>query len=445
MQLEKRFLNFITHNDLFEKDDRILVAISGGTDSSTLLHLMVSCGYNVAIAHCNFSLRGSESDGDERFVRDLQRHYQIDGYYVRFDTEREAEKAGESIQMAARRLRYDWFKHICNDEGFQYIAIAHNADDVAETFFLNLTRGTGIKGLTGIKPKTGRIVRPLLFATRQEIDCYAQQQGLDHREDSSNAKDKYARNRIRLNVVPELKHINPSFSQTMLDNIARLQMVDNLVTQEVNSFKQEAVTTLDKEIHIDIDKLRSNRNAKLLLYELLHEYGFNSTQTNGIAASIESGESGSLFEGHSYQLLRDRARLILRPIPSKEGDELYTIKAETTTISQPIKLELEQICVSETFEIERSRTIAYLDIDKIEFPLILRKWKTGDEFHPIGMSGRKKLSDYFIDQKMSIYDKEKQWLLCTGTEVAWVVGRRLDERYKVTSGTTKVLCIRICE
>jgi tRNA(Ile)-lysidine synthase len=443
MPLATRFRSFVAQNELLDKDDRILVAISGGIDSTTLLHLLVAEGYTVAIAHCNFGLRADESDGDERHVRALQQRHQLDGFYVRFDTEREAQKAGESIQMAARRLRYEWFMRLCNTEGYQYIAIAHNADDVAETFFLNLTRGTGLKGLTGIKPKTGRVVRPLLFATRHEIEEYARQHGIEFREDSTNAKDKYARNRIRHNVVPQLKLINPSFAQTMLDNIARLQQVEDLVTQAVNRFRADAVTATPHQIRISIRQLRCNRNASLLLYEFLCEYGFNSSQTEGIIHSIESGESGRQFVSPSHLLLRDRDHLILTPTPKGKADDIYQIETDCSSISSPITLKFDAISTSKSFQIDKRSTAACLDLAKLRFPLTLRRWQSGDEFVPLGMKGTKKLSDFFIDQKLSIIDKENQWLLCSGTDIVWVVGHRIDDRYKLTPQTSTAYIVSL--
>ena len=443
MPLASRFHSFVAHNELFDKDDRILVAISGGIDSTTLLHLLVSEGYTVAIAHCNFGLRGEESDGDERHVRSLQQRFAIEGYYIRFDTEREAEQAGESIQMAARRLRYEWFKQLCNTENYQYIAIAHNADDVAETFFLNLTRGTGIKGLTGIKPKTGRVVRPLLFAPRCEIEEYARLHQIEFREDSSNAKDKYARNRIRLNVIPELKIINPSFNQTMLDNISRLQLVEDLVTQEVNNFKRDAVAATADELRISIRKLKFNRNTSLLLYEFLCEYGFNSTQTEGIIHSVESGESGRQFLSPSHLLVRDRDHLILTPIKKGKADEVYQVDAYCGSITSPIKLKFDILDTSKSFQIDKRPTTACLDLGKLRFPLTLRRWESGDEFVPLGMKGTKKLSDFFIDQKLSIIDKENQWLLCSGNDIVWIVGRRIDDRYKLTPQTESAYIVSL--
>lgn len=441
MPLTTRLSQYISQNELFDQDDKLLVAVSGGIDSTTLLHLLAEGGYKVAIAHCNFGLRGEESDGDEALVRRLQSQYGIKGYYILFDTEKEAANAGESIQMAARRLRYNWFNQLCNEKGYRYIAIAHNADDVAETFFLNLARGTGLKGLTGIKPKTGRVVRPLLFATRQEIVEYANFCKIEHREDSTNAKDKYARNRIRLNVVPELKKINPGFNHTMLENISRLQMVEDLVTQEVNTFKQNAVTATPTAQHISIAKLLENKNSKLLLYEFLCFYGFNSSQLDAIFKSIESGVSGSRFFGRDHILLRDRDELILYATNQEQTAGYYQIHTDTTSIDSPISLKLESIEKVPETTFSKLNSVAYLDYERLHFPLILRKWQNGDEFTPFGMKGRKKLSDFFIDQKMSIHEKENQWLLCSGNDVVWVVGRRSDDRYKVTEETQNILRI----
>jgi tRNA(Ile)-lysidine synthase len=445
MPLKYRLETYISQNELFEKDDRILVAVSGGIDSTALLHILAHSGYEIAIAHCNFNLRGEESDEDEKFVKQLQRNLKVDGYYIHFDTENEATKAGESIQMAARRLRYDWFKHICNTENYQYIAIAHNADDVAETFMLNLTRGTGIRGLTGIKPKSGRVVRPLLFATRKEIEAYAKHHAIEHREDSSNVKDKYARNRIRLNVIPQLREINPSFSQTMLENIARLQQVEELVNAQINDFKRDLVAFDKGEARIDIRKLKFNRNASLLLYEFLAEYGFNGSQTQDIVACIEDGEPGSTFRTDKHILVRDRNHLIITATPTETKEEEFCISEENCSINRPIKLLISKEKRTESFKIERSSQIAQLDFDKLEFPLILRKWQNGDEFHPLGMVGKKKLSDFFIDEKMSILEKSRQWVLCTNRDIVWIVGRRIDNRYKITPATNTVLTLKIEE
>lgn len=441
MPFSNRFLQFIQQNELFDNDDRILVAVSGGIDSTTLLHLLVSNGYKVAIAHCNFRLRGEESDGDEEQVRALAEKHGIKGYYVRFNTEEEASKAGESIQMAARKLRYTWFNLLCNEKSYRYIAIAHNADDVAETFFLNLCRGTGLKGLTGIKAKTGRIVRPLLFATRNEITEYATANHISYREDSSNAKDKYARNRIRLNVVPELKKINPSFSQTMLENITRLQMVEDLITQEVNNFKQNSITYIEDEQRISIRKLGFNRNSKLLLYEYLSFYGFNSNQIDGIFHSIEEGTPGSRFFGREHILLRDREELILYPIRKETEGGFFQIHSDTQSLKIPIKLQIENFECSTNFIPEKNKNVAFLDFERLSFPLTLRKWRNGDEFYPLGMKGKKKLSDFFIDTKTPINEKEQQWILCSGNNIVWVVGKRIDDRYKVTLETQHILKI----
>lgn len=438
MPFTLRLTKFIAEHELFDFEDRVLVAVSGGIDSTTLLDVLVKQGYKVAIAHCNFSLRGDESDGDEQLVRNLQKVYGIRGYYIRFDTEAEAAVAGESIQMAARRLRYSWFNRLCNEECYRYIAIAHNADDVAETFFLNLTRGTGLKGLTGIKPKTGRVVRPLLFAPRKEIVEYALQNGVRYRDDSSNAKDKYARNRIRLNVIPEFKKINPAFNLTMLENIARLQLVEDLITQEVNNFKQDAIVVDGDEQHISIRKLRINRNSKLLLYEYLNFYGFNSSQIDDVFNSIEKGISGRQFFGRGYVLLRDRETLILYPDKKDVSPGFFEIFPDRESLTIPIKLAFEYFTNTHPLLIEKNRSIAMLDYEKLHFPLVLRKWQSGDEFCPLGMKGKKKLSDFFIDQKMSVNEKSNQWLLCSGSDVVWVVGRRIDDRYKISENTQTV-------
>jgi tRNA(Ile)-lysidine synthase len=435
-----QFRSFIRENHLIRKSDKILLTVSGGIDSVVMLDLFIKAGYNCGIAHCNFGLRSAESDEDEDFVRQLAYQYGIRFFYKRFDTEEYAEDQGISIQMAARKLRYDWFEKIRKAQSFNLIATAHNQDDVLETFFINLSRGSGIRGLTGIKVVSGRIIRPLLFAPRSMIETYANEFSISHREDSSNSSEKYIRNKIRHKILPLFEAINPSFRNTLMETIQKLRDAESIYTDEINLRRNEIITEKDDIISISLDRLRELPQRKTYLFEFLSEYHFSPKQIVDIDESVNA-TSGKQFFSTTHRLVKDRSEMIITLI----GDEVYRkfyIPEGTDRIFEPLHLEFIVVENTPGFHIPSEPNIASLDYDLLTFPLLIRKWQSGDYFRPFGMKHRKKLSDFLVDQKISIVDKENQWLLLNNEDIVWVINQRIDERYKISPQTKQILMIK---
>lgn len=434
--MQSRFVDFIHKNSLVSEKDRILLGVSGGIDSMVMLNLFHKSGFDVSVAHCNFSLRGEESDGDEQLVVHECEINGIKLHQVKFETEFYAAKNKLSIQVAARNLRYEWFNSICKEYGYNLIAIAHNRDDVAETVIINLTRGTGIKGLCGIKAKQGVIIRPLLFAGRDEIVRYAALNNIRYREDSSNASVKYTRNRIRHNVIPELEKLNPSAKASIASTALHLQEAWSLVDGYLNQLKQRLVRNEGDKKLISIQELKNEPYSKLFLLEELGEFGFTPDTIEQINESIKS-QSGKVFYSSTHQLLRDREFFILSE--RKESDNsIVKIDSDCTSIDFPIKLSFRIVDNSESFKIPRESSIAVLDFNKLKFPLTLRPWQPGDKFMPLGMDKYKKVSDFLIDQKVSLVEKEQIYVLLSDDKIAWVLGKRLDERFKISLQTKKI-------
>ena len=426
---------------LDKRHDKILLAVSGGVDSTVMANLFYVENFDIAIAHCNFSLRGKASDDDEIFVEQFAKLRNIPFYSIKFDTENFARKQKISIEMAARKLRYEWFESLRLQHNFSKIAIAHNKNDVAETFFLNLTRGTGIRGLLGIAEATETIIRPLLFASREQILYYSHMHNIDFRVDETNSNNTFSRNRIRNSIIPEFEKINPSFLQTMMENIARfsqfykvLQIVKNKVTAEI-------VTIENDKILIDINKLQQTENEHLWLFEMLQQYSFGSERIADICASL-NGESGKKFFSQTHVLLKDRNKLIISELQAVENI-VVEIDENTDEIDTPLYLKIEKI-EKNNAEIEKKTNIAFLNFDKLKFPLILRKWQIGDSFQPFGMYGKKKLSDYFIDKKLSQFEKDRQYVLTSDEKIVWLVNHRIDEKFKIDENCKIILKIT-CE
>ncbi len=434
------FRDFIRSNMLCQPSDRILLAVSGGIDSMVLLHLFFASGYKAGIAHCNFHLRYSESDGDEGFVKSAAENMGADFYRQDFDTEQSARESGISVQMAARNLRYRWFEEIRSTHGYDYIATAHNQDDMIETFFINLTRGTGIRGLTGIPLKTGRIVRPLLFASRESIADYAAEHHISFREDSSNASDKYLRNRLRHHLIPMMEEENPSFRTALMETMLRLSETEKLYQQELVQLKQRLMRKEGDRIKINIRALSVHEARKSILFEILSEYDFSAQAMEDIIHGLE-GPSGKQFLSATHRIVKDREDLIITPLVSKE-EHRYYLEREAGRITEPLGLEWMVVDHTDTFHIPKDPKIACLDLQKLHFPLILRHWQTGDYFQPLGMKGMKKISDFLIDIKVSLPDKERTWLLSSGSEIAWVIGHRIDNRFKVRPDTRQILMMK---
>ncbi|WP_029905029.1 tRNA lysidine(34) synthetase TilS [Prevotella sp. 10(H)] len=427
---------YIIENELLSGGEKIIVGVSGGADSVALLDILHSFKLDCVVAHCNFHLRGEESNRDAFFVEELCKRYNLKYERIDFDTETHAEINSISIEMAARELRYNWFEQIRIIHMADKIAVAHHRDDSVETILLNLVRGTGIRGLTGIAPKNGNIIRPLLCLSRKEIIEYLKDRKLSFVEDSTNNEDLYARNKIRLNILPELETINPSVKESIAKTAEHLSQVSNIY----HLYMAQVKTNIFSENKININMLIQYIEPEAILFELLSPYGFNSATVRQIFESIIS-QSGKIFYSETHELLKDRGFLILKE-KKAISIESYTIHADEKELIHPLHLKLESISADKDFSIEKNADILYLDMDKIKFPLVLRKWKQGDWFIPFGMKGKKKVSDYFSDNKFSLFDKEAAWLLCSGdNNILWIVGYRSDERFKITDDTTKILKI----
>lgn len=439
--MQTDFQIFIDSNKLCNKSDRILLGISGGIDSICMFHLFRQLEFPIGIAHCNFQLRDDESEQDEIFVRNLANEYDIPFFSTRFETKEIAESEGISIQMAARDLRYDWFEETRNKYDYDYIAIAHNRDDIIETFLINLTRGSGIKGFTGIKSKSGKIIRPLLFASRNEIEEYLNKNSFVYREDSSNISVKYSRNLIRHEIIPLFEKINPRFRETIIENISRLKDTEKVYLDNISKTRESVVREENQRILLNLEKLKQLNPLSNFLYEILKPFGFSSSQVTDIIESL-NGISGKRFFSLTHRLIKDRTDLIIEEI-SSINEKYYYIDIDTDSIEYPVKLNFSKFELNNDFEIIKSNKIGLFDLDKIEFPLVLRKWKKGDYFMPLGMKNLKKVSDFFIDSKLSLSDKENTWILESGNKIIWIVGYRIDERFKVTNITKNILKIEL--
>lgn len=441
--MEQKFKKFIESNQLCLTTDRILLGVSGGIDSICMFHLFRELNYAIAIAHCNFQLRGSESDLDEEFVQDLAEQFDIPFFSQKFDTVEVSERQGISIQMAARDLRYEWFEEIRDTYNYNYIGIAHNSDDVVETFLINLSRGSGIKGFSGIKPKTGKIIRPILFASRHEIERFIDENNYAYREDSSNQSTKYSRNLVRHEIIPLFEKINPNFRSTVIENISKLKDTEEIYLKHITNIKETLIREKDGYLLIGLEKLSELNPLETILFELIKPFGFSAAQVKDIIKSFDS-IPGKQFHSATHRIIRDREDLIIEELSSMHANNYY-IDSQADIIENPIKLKITTTQIDDDFEIDKSRNIGYFDMDNIEFPLVLRKWEKGDYFMPLGMKNLKKLSDFFIDSKLSIAEKEKVWILESLNKIIWVMGYRIDERFKVNTTTKNLLIVEIVE
>ena len=442
MFLLEEFDKYISDNQLFTHEDKVLLTVSGGVDSMVLMALTAAAGYRFGVAHCNFQLRGAESDEDELLVEREARRYGAEFYNIRFDTEAEMERTGESMEMAARRLRYAWFAELCNEHGYSVIAIAHHVNDSIETFFINMLRGTGLRGLTGITTRADRVVRPLMFATRKEIHDYAVAHHIPFREDSSNRSTKYLRNKVRLGVVPMLKDINPQFTTIMRRNISRLSQAQHFINAAMDLIKRSVLSHEG-----DIDRLNTSAIDDILprnfvIYEILNsEYGFKGDVVDALCRALDSGATGRRFYSPSRVAVVDRGDILIMPIADDDDCEVIVEKGCVRSYAGGSVLYFEYIDIDLVDSLNLGENVALLDGDKLQFPLRLRRWRDGDWFVPLGMSGRKKVSDYLTDKKVSLLEKSRQFVLLSGEDIVWVVGRRIDDRYCVKRSTENVLKI----
>jgi tRNA(Ile)-lysidine synthase len=427
MNLLKSFEHYIEQEQLFGRGELVIVALSGGADSVALLRLMIDARYRCEAAHCNFHLRGDESNRDERFVAELCDRLGVKLHKTDFDTAEYAARQGVSIEMAARELRYNWFEQLRTERGASCIAVAHHKDDSVETILLNLIRGTGIAGLTGIRPKNGHIVRPLLCASRAEITDYLSHIGQEYVTDSTNLVDEYTRNKIRLNIIPMLQEINPAVKESITS-------CGNSINEALAVYRngiEEGRRRVTVEGGIDIERLMKEPSPRALLHEMLYPLGFNPRQIGDIFDSL-SGQAGRQFRSaNGWRAIKDRSLLIVE-------------KEEMTKDSLPsASIKIRKVERTAEYTIPRSKNIFVADADKLNGELTLRHWQRGDWFVPFGMKGRKLVSDYMTDRKFSIAQKEEQLLLCCGDRIAWLVDERSDDRFRVDDETKRIFEITI--
>ena len=391
-------------------------------------------GYAISLAHCNFLLRGTESNLDQDFVEKLAQKLSISIFTKKFDTTKFAKESKQSIQIAARNLRYQWFNALVKEHHFDFIVTGHHADDNLETFLINLTRGTGLEGFLGIPPVNNNIVRPMLVFSRNEIETYAKENFIDWREDQSNATTKYSRNKIRHQVIPALKEINPNLLYSFSKTLKNLEESTQIINDRIVEVATEIIEVEGKIIKFNISKMQQLPNPKAYLYQLLKEYNF--TEWNDVYQLL-FGQSGKKIVSKTHCLVKNREFLLLSPIlENQKNTDLFTVNHPSEIITNPIYLAIKEV---EEFSVSNKNTI-YVAKELVQFPLVLRKWQHGDSFYPAGMQGKKKLSKYFKDEKMSVLEKEQIWLLCNKNEdIIWVINKRQDSRFL----TKKTKCFKI--
>lgn len=442
MFLLDEFEKYITDNELFSHEDKVLLAVSGGVDSMVMLSLTAAAGYRFGVAHCNFSLRGKESDEDEALVEREATRLGVEFFNRRFDTTAEMERTGESMEMAARRLRYEWFRELCDEHGYTVIAIAHHVNDSIETFFINMLRGTGLRGLTGINTQLGRVVRPVMFATRRDLHDYAVAHHIPFREDSSNRSTKYLRNKVRLGLVPMLKEIKPQFTTIMRRNISRLSQAQEFITASVEIIKQEVIEHNNGIDTLYVNRIASSLPRNYVIYEILSStYGFKGDVVDALCHALDSDSTGRRFYAREWVAVVDRGNVVVSRIMEEDSCETLVEQRMQRAYAGGSALYFEYCSIDFIDSYDLGDNVALIDADKLQFPMRLRRWKEGDWFVPLGMSGRKKLSDYLIDKKVSIAEKKRQFVLISGDDIVWVVGRRLDDRFCITRTTENVLKI----
>jgi tRNA(Ile)-lysidine synthase len=427
----------ITENFPFLENKKLLLATSGGLDSMVMAQLFRQLSFDIALAHCNFQLRGIESFEDQKFVENFADQYTIPLFVTQFDTVAFAKDYKLSTQVAARDLRYNWFYELLEEEQFDYVLTAHHADDNIETFLINLSRGTGLDGLVGIPAQNDKIIRPLLFLSREEIENYASQTQLQWREDSSNASNKYLRNKIRHDLVPLLKELNPLFITSFQKTQSYLQEAQSMVDDAAIMVYQQVAKQIDDSIHFDLLELKRLNNYRSYLYQWLKEFGFTAWQD--IYALVES-QSGKQVFSTEYRLIKNRDTLVLVPTPNGTNTDAFYIDEGVQEVKIPLNLSISKVSTRST----SSNTTIFVDKNKLVFPLVIKKWSEGDSFQPFGMNGKtKKLSKLFKDEKLSVVDKENIWVLWSAKNIVWVIGLRQDERFKIENNTENILKLEV--
>ena len=447
MDLLEKFKAFVQKEHLFLPKDKLLLAVSGGVDSVVLCELCKQAGYDFVIAHCNFQLRGGESDRDENFVKDLGKKYEVEVLVKKFDTEKYAASNKLSIQVAARELRYNWFYELLGTSTANWqlptaswLLTAHHADDNIETLLMNFFKGTGIAGLRGILPKQGKVIRPLLFARKEELKKFVTVYKLGFVEDSSNTSDKYTRNYFRNQLIPDLQKVFPQAEDNLMDNLQRFREIELLYQQSIALHKKKLLVQKNNEVHIPVVKLQQTKPLATVIYEIIKDYNFSSHQVNELIGLLES-ETGKYIQSSSHRIIKNRNWLIISPNENTVAQTILIEKEDTCIDFALGQLQIKQLATTTNYQPQTTNNIAEIDAAEIKFPLLLRKWKQGDYFYPLGMNKKKKLSRFFIDQKLSLPQKEKVWVIEMDKKIIWVVGMRIDERCKITERTKEILKI----
>jgi len=439
----QRFRKFLTGNNLVKEGDKILLAVSGGIDSMVMTHLFMESMHEIGIAHCNFSLRSAESDKDEELVSEFASEHNIPFFSRRFETKTYAREKGISVQMAARELRYTWFEEIRNENGYDSVAVAHNLNDNIETLMINLIRGTGIAGLRGMKPSANNIIRPLLFATRGEIIQYCSCRGITFREDKSNADTKYLRNKIRHQIIPLLREINPSIESTLSETAEILTDSYEIISDYIKVVLAKVSEQKREYITFNISLLHPYIHNRALLFELFRPYGIAEVSLNDLINIINGKTGGQLFTG-SYRIIKNRKELLVSL--QKDVDEAKKlINNPGDFASVPAIESVRTVTITSGFTVSAGQHEVCIDSDKLAYPLILRKWGIGDYFYPLGLNHRKKLSDYFVDNKYSRIDKDNALILESGGKIVCILGDRIDSRFRITDTSVNALIIKTCQ
>ena len=438
--LLQAFEKYVERHELFSHEDKILLTVSGGVDSMVMLSIFVRLDYNVEVAHCNFGLRGKESDEDTEMVLCECEKLGIVCHTKNFDTLGEMARTGDSMEMTARRLRYEWFYELCQTEGCTVIAVAHHANDSIETFFINLLRGTGLRGLTGINRQYGRVVRPLLYATRKDILEYAVHNHIPYREDSSNRSTKYLRNKIRLGLLPMLQEINPRFTALMRGNLYRLNDAQRFIDAAIDNIREVALHSENGIDTIEVGAIDSIYPRDFVIYELLNSsYGFKGDVVEELNKALKRGVTDRRFYSRDYVAYLDRGNILVARIEEEDDCEVIVERDEMRSYCGNSVLYYEHTDIDNVNEYRLPSDVALIDESKLQYPLRLRRWREGDTFIPFGMAGRKKVGDYLTDQKVPIVERKRQFVLVSGEDIVWVVGRRTDERFRVGTNTENIL------
>ncbi len=442
MTLQQTFLSYIAKHHLFTKEDHLLIAVSGGLDSAVLCALCKEAGFNFSIAHCNFKLREEESDRDEMFVKNIAAEMNVPFFVTSFDTITEAKKNKTAIEETARNLRYDWFLELMaqskqTDSPLSLLLTAHHADDNIETVMMNFFRGTGIRGMRGIQPRQNNIVRPLLFAQRKELQEYAVANNVAFVTDSSNASNDYTRNLFRNEILVSIEKVYPEASKNILKNIERFADVEYLYNESIENKIEKLVERKGHELHVPVLKLLKTKPLHTVVYEIIKDAGFTAAQVHD-AEKLLYSESGKYIKSATHILLRNRNWLIIAPLsPADATLNIVLEEEDNKVVFAAGTLSLTKAAMPENLFTDADSV--YIDAADLHYPLLLRKWKTGDYFYPLGMNKKKKLSRFFIDQKLSLLQKEQTWVLESNKKIVWVVGYRIDDHFKVTSNSKQIV------